>query len=224
MKSCPSISVDSSASSSGTQSATGCRRDRARYSTANVKAPGTFGNTTDTQFSTFSVHTWLSQAFLVNKHLSRRCLCTTQHCRDRSRQFSKTLCTVLLTSQLSFKCRILSRQHSHLLLQRSRCIFHFWDRVGSHAKVESSRSEGFHGQHSATRGPRQLRDSHKLSPTRDFASRPTNEFHTRSENNRQAPLVPRFATSSTRSANKERVRHRIQQRSATMFAKHAQRL
>ena len=135
-----------------------------RDSTANVKAPRTFGNTPDTQFSTFLAHTWLSQAFLVNKHLSRRCLCTTQHCRDR--------CNVLLTSQPSFKCRILSRQRIHLLLQRSNCIFHFWDRVGSHARVESSMSKGFHGQHSATRGPQQLRDSHKLSATRDFASRP----------------------------------------------------
>ena len=79
------------------------------------------------------------QAFLVNKHPSRRCLCTIQHCRDRSRQFCKTLCNVLLTSQLSFKCRILSRQRIHLLLHRSHCIFH-WDRVGSHARVESSKS------------------------------------------------------------------------------------
>ena len=68
---------------------------------------------------------WLSQAFLVNKHPPRRCLCTIQHCRDRSRQFCKNLCSVLLTSQLSFKCRILSRQRIHLLLQRSHCIFHF---------------------------------------------------------------------------------------------------
>ena len=42
-------------------------------------------------------HWWLSQAFLVNNHPS------IQHCRDRSRQFCKNLCNVLLTSQLSLK-------------------------------------------------------------------------------------------------------------------------
>ena len=42
------------------------------------------------------------------------------------RQFCKTLCNVLLTSQFSFKCIVLIHQSTHLLLQSSRCIFHFW--------------------------------------------------------------------------------------------------
>ena len=150
-------------------------------------------------------HWWLSQAFLIDKHPSRWCLCTIQHCRDRSRQFCKTLCNVLLTSQLSFKCRILGHKRTHLLLQRSHCIFHFWDRVGSHARVESSRSVGFHRQHSATRGLQQLRDSHKLSSTRDFASRPPTSSSTRSQTRNSQSRSPK-------------VRQRTQQRSATMFA------
>ena len=153
-------------------------------------------------------------SLLVNKHHSRWWLWTIQHCRDRSRQFCKTLCNVLLTQQLSFKCRILSHQRIHLLLQRSYNVFH-WDRVGSHARVESSKS--FTIQLSLT--TEIPRDSRKLSSTRDFASRPPTSSTPRSDNNRRAPLVQRFANElHTRSANKEPARHRIQKRSATMFA------
>ena len=84
-------------------------------------------------------HWWLSQAFLVNEHPYRRCLYTVQHRLVCSRQFCKTLCNVLLSSHLSFEYSTLSRQRIHLLLQRSYCIFRFWDRVESHARFESSR-------------------------------------------------------------------------------------
>ena len=146
MKSCP---LDSSASSSGTPSATDvavtascdCKRQSSTHVRAHTRhvVLDLLGPHVEVFFSARE-HWWLSQAFLVNKHPSRRCLCTTQHCRDRSRQFCKTLCNVLLTSQLSLECCILSRQRIYLLLQRSHCVFHFWDRVGSHARVESSRT------------------------------------------------------------------------------------
>ena len=133
MKSCPSISVDIPASSSGTPSATAVTVTASCDSTANDKVPRAFGNTPDTKFSTFLAphvevffsvreHWWLSQAFRVSKHPSRRCLCTVQHRRDCPREF----CNVLLSSQLSFECSVLIRQSAHLLLQCSQRIFHFW--------------------------------------------------------------------------------------------------
>ena len=133
MKSCPSMSVESSPSSSSTPSATDVAVTASCDSTANVKAPRSLGNTPKhvvldllcphvEVFFSAREHWWFSQAFLVNKHPSRRCLCTTQHCRDRSRQFRKTLCNVRLTSQLSLECSILSRQRFQLLLQRSNTL------------------------------------------------------------------------------------------------------
>ena len=104
-----------------------------------------------------------------SKHPSRRCLCTTQHYRDRSRQFGKTLCSVLLTSQLSLECG--------LLLQRSHCVFH-WDRVGSHARVEF-------------KGLSQLDTADLWTGKRRVLLSP--EFQTRFKNNRRAPHVQRFA-------------------------------
>ena len=206
MKSCPSISVDFPASNSGTPSGTAVAVAASCDSTANDKAPRTTRNYTGA-FPSLSGQQASFSSVLVHGYR-----------RDCSKQFCKTLCDVLLSSQLSFECSILIRQRIHLLLQRSYCIFHFWDRVGSHARVKSLRSEGFHRQHSATKGSQQLRDNQELSSTRDFASRPptssilvqttTDEF----TSSRDSP------TSSTRSANKEQVRPKIQQRSATMFA------
>ena len=94
-------------------------------------------------------HWWLSQAFLVNKHPSRWRLCTIQHGRDCSRQLCKTLCNVLLSSQLNLECSVLIRQSTHLLLQCSQRIFHFWmfgssttlSRVGSHARAKGFKSQ-----------------------------------------------------------------------------------
>ena len=161
MKSCPSISVDISASSSGTPSATAVAVTASCDSTANDKAPRTFREHTRhvvldllgphvEVFFSAREHWWLSQAFRVNKHPSRRCLCTVQHRRDCSRQFCKTLCNVLLSSQLSFECSVLIRQSAHLLLQRSQRIFHFWmfgssatlSRVGSHARAKGFQRSG----------------------------------------------------------------------------------
>ena len=71
-------------------------------------------------------HWWLSQAFRVTKHPSRRCLCTVQHRRDCSWQCCKTLCYVLLSSQLKIECSVLIRQSTHPLLRCSQRIFHLW--------------------------------------------------------------------------------------------------
>ena len=160
MKSCPSISVDFPASNSGTPSGTAVAVAASCDSTANDKAPRTTRNYTGA-FPSLSGQQASFSSVLVHGYR-----------RDCSKQFCKTLCDVLLSSQLSFECSILIRQRIHLLLQRSYCIFHFWDRVGSHARDKSLRSEGFHRQHSATKRSQQLRDNQELSSTRDFASRP----------------------------------------------------
>ena len=105
MKSCPSVSVNSPASSSSTPSATDVAHPATPLQTTKLHARSGTHLTRSSRpswptrkvFFSTREHWWLSQAFLVNKHPSRRCLCTTQHCRDRSGQFCKTLCNFLLT-------------------------------------------------------------------------------------------------------------------------------
>ena len=144
-------------------------------------------------------HWRLCQAFLVNRHPSRWCLCTIQHSRDRSRQFCKTLCNVLLTRQLSssvafgainaLTCCCNARTASSISGTES-------------DRTPESRVQRSEVSTSQLPSPETHRDSRKLSSTRDFASRPptsstlvqatTDELHS----SRDSP------TSSIRSANK----------------------
>ena len=154
------------------------------------------------------------QALLVNKHPSRRCLCTVQHRRDCSRQFCKTLCNVLLCSQLSFERSVLIRQSAHLLLQCSQRIIHLrmfgssttLSRVGSHASAKGFGGQGQTGipcgcfyvtsRHDHQRVPHSFRDSQlSVAITRE-----------------QARHAPRCQSTT----NKEQ--ERTEQRFATMIA------
>ena len=102
-----------------------------------------------------------------------------------------------MTSQLSFKKSVLSRQSTHLLLQSSHCVFH-WDRVGSHARAKCSKVKG---QLVTSRHNQQPKDNlrlwnhHQQRVPHSFQRQPTmrntlvptvpdsqpNEFHTFNE-------------------------------------------
>ena len=84
---------------------------------------------------------------------------------------------------LSLACSILSRQRIHLLLQRSYCVFH-WDRVGLHARVESSKS--FHNS-AASCVPHVTSRRHHQRVPHSFRQQPTSS--TLPEIRQRAPLV-----------------------------------
>ena len=113
--------------------------------------------------------------------------------------------------------------HSPAVGNARTCVLH-WDRVGSHAIVESLK--GFHNWTQLT-----CRNGHVLQEHRNGTETVRNclpHVTSRHDPPRSSTLVQTTTDelhssrdspkSSTRSANKEQARHRIQQRSATMFA------
>ena len=198
MKSCPSISVDSSAPSSGTQGAT----DELRHANCNCCSCDRVQR----------IHCKRQKLHARSgTHMTRSC----RPWPTRRNVFSLVLmlapsssarpCDILLTSQLSFACSVLIRQCTQLLMQCSQRIFHFWDvrlvtlsRVGSHDGAKGFKSQTVRDLR-VRANELHARPKNRVSRHAQLTSRPNQP--TSSHSFRQQPI------SSTRPKIRQRAHH-----------------
>ena len=147
-------------------------------------------------------HWWLSQTFLVNKHPSRRCLCTIQlHAVLQD----LVQCSVVLATELRVQRSDSSKRSPAVAMLATHLPFLDVRLVNNLVTSRIARqSQGFpesHGSSLTSRHQGQTRTARGCFP-RDFASRPPTS----------STLAQRFATLSRDQMNKQDTR------SATMIA------